>query len=120
MRGEARADQIEIGDAIDLVIIGDAGVAIAEADLGTDIDLAAGDAGGLLAAEGAARRPAVARERPGDLAPTELLRAEVLTTLGARLHDLEHSHRPDGADRKQSDHQKRLEAGHGSRWGSKC
>ena len=33
-RRQSAADQIEIGDAIDLVVIGDAAVAIAEADLG--------------------------------------------------------------------------------------
>ena len=46
-RREPFADQVEIGDAVDLVVIGDAGVAIAEADLGPDVDsisLAAGRA----------------------------------------------------------------------------
>ena len=74
-RRKALADQIEIGDAVDLVVIGNAGVAIAEADLRPHIEfdiLAAG----LLAAEGAARRPAVARKRPGDLAPAERFRTE--------------------------------------------
>ena len=37
-RREALAHQIEIGDAIDLVVIGDTGVAIAEADLRPHIE----------------------------------------------------------------------------------
>ena len=45
-RRKTRADQIEIGDAIDLVVIGNAGVAIAEAYLRPhiDFDAAAGAA----------------------------------------------------------------------------
>src|SRR5262245_20124881 len=56
-RRKARADQIEVADAIDLVVIG-AAVAIAEAEFRPDIDL---DSAALaFAAEGAAGRPAVA------------------------------------------------------------
>ena len=40
-RGEARGDPVDISHAIDLVIIGDAAVAIAEAELGTDVELSA-------------------------------------------------------------------------------
>ena len=38
-RHELRAHQIEIGDAIDLVVIGNPAIAIAEAELWPDIDL---------------------------------------------------------------------------------
>ena len=62
-RHEAFADQIEIGDAIDLVVIGDAGVAIAETDLGPHIDLDRAAAGRGIAAEGAACRPARRADR---------------------------------------------------------
>ena len=44
-------------------------VAIAEAELRPHIDLDVAAAGDAAAAEGAAGRPAVARKRPGDLAP---------------------------------------------------
>src|SRR5215510_12269795 len=66
-RRKARADQIEIADTIDLVVIGDAAVAIAEAEFGPDIDCNA--AALAFAAEGAAGGPAVAQKRPGDLPP---------------------------------------------------
>jgi hypothetical protein len=68
-RHKMLADQVEIGDAIDLVVIGNAGIAIAEADLRPDIDLDGLAAGRGLATEGPARRPAIAREWPGNLAP---------------------------------------------------
>jgi hypothetical protein len=68
-RDKTLAHQVEIGDAVDFVVIGDARLAIAEADLGPhiELDLAAAGLGG--ATEGAAGGPAVARERPGDFAP---------------------------------------------------
>ena len=68
-RREALADQIEIGDAIDFVVIGDAAVAIAEADLRPHVDLDVVAARIARAAKRAARRPAVARKRPGDFPP---------------------------------------------------
>src|SRR5204863_4768798 len=68
---KARADQIEIADAIDFVVIGDAAIAIAEAEFWPDIDFDAA-ASGIAAAKGAAGRPAVARKRPGDFAPGRL------------------------------------------------
>jgi len=57
-----------LGDAVDLVVIGDAGIAIAEADLRPHIDLDFVAAGLRGAAEGAPRRPAVARRLPIDRA----------------------------------------------------
>src|ERR1700761_346468 len=77
-RLEALADQIEIGDAVDLVVIGDAGVAIAEADLGPHIDLDCAGAGFSLAAEGTAGRPGIARIGPGDLPPVRIGAARLL------------------------------------------
>ncbi len=38
-RGKTFAHQIEIGDAVDLVVVGNAGVAVAEAFLGPHVDL---------------------------------------------------------------------------------
>src|SRR6202000_2880579 len=63
------AHQIEIADAVDLVVIGNTGVAIAEADLRPHIELDVAAAGGRIAAERAAGGPAIARERPGDFTP---------------------------------------------------
>ncbi len=68
-RRKMLAQQIEIGDAIDLIVVGDAAVAIAEADLGPHVDLDLAAARGRAAAKGLARGPAVARKRPGDFPP---------------------------------------------------
>ena len=68
-RRETLAHQIEIGDAIDFIVIGDAAVAIAEADLRPHIDFDVAAARGNATAKGLARRPAVARKRPGDFSP---------------------------------------------------
>src|SRR6516162_5066973 len=69
-RRKTFADQVEVGDAVDLVVIGDARVAIAEADLRPHIELDRGPAVTTgRAAEGAACGPAVAREAPRDLLP---------------------------------------------------
>src|SRR6185437_11305712 len=72
-RCKARADQIEIGDAVDLVVIGDSRVAIAEADLRPHIELDPAPAAGR-AAERAAGGPAIARKGPGDLLPFPMAR----------------------------------------------
>lgn len=58
-RYKTRADQVEVGDSIDLVVIGNAAVAIAEAELGADVELSAG--AGPIAAERTARGPTVPR-----------------------------------------------------------
>src|SRR5581483_7277125 len=69
-RGKLRGDQIEIGDAVDLVVIGDTRGAVAEADLRPHIELdAAGLAAASLATERSPGGPAVARKRPRYLAP---------------------------------------------------
>src|ERR671912_279299 len=67
-RHEAFVEQIDVGDAVDLLISDDAGLAIAaEADLGAYIDLERATAPGL------AWRPCIARERPGDRSPWHVL-----------------------------------------------
>ena len=58
---KARRNQLEIGDAIDLLVIGDTCVAIAKADFWPDIEL---DVAAIGTAEGAARGPAVRRKWP--------------------------------------------------------
>ena len=63
------AQQIEIGNAIDFVVVGDAAVAIAEADLGPHVKLDLAAARSRAATEGLARRPAIAGKRPGDFLP---------------------------------------------------
>jgi hypothetical protein len=62
-----RAQQIEVGDAIDLIVVGDAAVAIAETHLRPHVKLHLAAARSYAAAEGLARRPAIAGKRPGDL-----------------------------------------------------
>src|SRR5258708_39804945 len=83
MRGKTLAHQIEIGDAIDFLVIGDARVAIAKADLRPHIqfDLLAARLHG--AAERASGRPRVARKRPRDFAPAFAVRPRMLVTGGA-------------------------------------
>ena len=68
-RRKALAHQIEVGDAIDFIVIGDAAVAIAKAGLRPhiDFDFAAAKFNGAL--EGAPGGPPVARKRPGNFAP---------------------------------------------------
>ena len=61
---EAPVHQVDIGDAVDLLVGHDAGVAIAaESELGPDIDI------GRVAAPGAPRRPGVGGQRPGHRPP---------------------------------------------------
>jgi hypothetical protein len=62
------ADQIDISDPIHLIVVGDAALAVAEADLGTDIQFDIG-ARRRSAAKGATSGPAVAGKWPGDLPP---------------------------------------------------
>jgi hypothetical protein len=83
-RREPRAQQIEIGDAIDLIIVGDAAIAVAEADLGPHVHFDVATAGGCAATERFSRGPAVARERPGDLVPRAIPFALLLFVLARR------------------------------------
>jgi hypothetical protein len=68
-REESLADQIEVGDAVDFVVIGDPGIAVAKAKFRADVEIDLVPAGCDGAMIGASRRPAVARIRPGDLLP---------------------------------------------------
>jgi hypothetical protein len=77
-RHKTFAHQIEIGDAVDLVVIGHAGIAIAEADFWPHIDLDLAAAGFCGATECAAGRPSVARKRPCDFPPAVTVRADML------------------------------------------
>jgi hypothetical protein len=61
--------QIEIGDAIDLIIVGHTTVAIAETPLRPQVKLHLAAARRRAAAEGLAGGPAVAGKRPGDFLP---------------------------------------------------
>ena len=63
------AQEIEIGDAIDLIIVGHTTVAIAETELRPQVKLHLAAARHRAAAEGPARGPAVAGKRPGDFLP---------------------------------------------------
>ena len=72
-RREPFAQQIEIGDAIDLIIVGDATVAIAETHLRPHVKLHLAAARSRAAAERLARGPAIAGKRPGDLLPLAFL-----------------------------------------------
>src|SRR5215470_11219681 len=71
-RYKTLADQIEIGDAIDLVVIGHSGAAIAEADLRPHVDF---DVAARRATKRAARGPAVAGKRPRNFLPTHFTSA---------------------------------------------
>src|SRR4051794_1752695 len=68
---ESGADQIDIRNTVDLVVIGNTAVAITKAAFCAQVQLSAG--AGAIATERAPGRPAVARERPGDLAPARCL-----------------------------------------------
>ena len=80
------AQQIEIGDAIDLIVVGDAAVAIAEADLRPHIELDLAAAAAAPQRKALARGPAVAGKRPGDFLPRAgpSARRDVLIGRGAR------------------------------------
>src|SRR6185437_6880478 len=94
-RHEALAHQVEIGDAVDLVVIGDAGVAIAEADFGPHVKFDVAAAGIRVATKRAAGGPAVARERPGDFMPAAAsgrrARADMLNGSDARQRTQRHT-----------------------------
>src|SRR6185436_2884486 len=68
-RGKMLAQQIEIGDAIDLVVVSDATVTIAETDFWPHVDLDHAAAHSRATAKSLARGPAIAGKRPGDLLP---------------------------------------------------
>src|SRR3954469_6435846 len=68
-RSKPFADQIEIRDTVDLVVIGNAGVAVAEPDLRPHIQFALAAAQRRVTTKRPPRGPAVARKRPGDLLP---------------------------------------------------
>src|SRR5260370_28427617 len=82
-RNEALAHQIEIGDAIDFVVVGDARGAIAKAELGPHIDFDFAAARLRSALERASRGPAVTRKWPGDFAPALDIRTSIIMTGGA-------------------------------------
>ena len=103
-RHEPFADQVEIGDAVDFVVIGDAAVAIAEADLRPHVDLDVVAARSSTATKRAPCGPAVARKRPRDLPPVRDLRPRVLIGRNARQ----------GADSQNRNHDDR-QATHRSR-----
>ena len=100
------ADQIEIGDAVDFVVVGDAAVAVAKTDLRPHIDLDVLAAPGGTATKRAARGPAVARKRPRDFAPVRDLRPRVLIGRNARQ----------GADRQSRNHDDRPATHHRPLW----
>src|SRR5262249_19822730 len=56
-RGELLAEQLDVADALELGIVGDAGLAIAEADLGADVDVHLGAAVLRAAAPSLAEAP---------------------------------------------------------------
>jgi hypothetical protein len=64
--------QVEVAQAIELVVIGNAGRAIAEADLGPDIKVDLGAAVGRRAPERFALAPFVHREGPLHLGPNRM------------------------------------------------
>src|SRR5262249_24296835 len=63
------AQQREVAYAIDLVVIGDAAIAIAETDLRPDVEIELGAALGDITVVGAAFRPCVGWKWPGGHAP---------------------------------------------------
>ena len=97
-RHEVWRDHVEIGDAVDLVVVGNPGIAVAEADLRPHVEFDALAARLGPAAERAPRRPGVARERPGDLLPIGIARAAAL-----RAHLLIRRHARQGAERQRRD-----------------
>src|SRR5476651_625917 len=68
------AHQVEVAQAIELVVIGDASRAVAEADLGPDIKVDLGSAVCRLALERFALAPLVHREGPLRLGPNRMAR----------------------------------------------
>jgi len=83
-RREPLAQQIEVGDAIDLIVVGNATVAIAEADFRPHVKLHLAAARSHAAAKSLARGPAVAGKRPGDLLPRAIPFALFLFVLARR------------------------------------
>ena len=78
------AQQIEIGDAVDFIVVGDATVAIAETHLRTHIHFDLAAARSHAAAKSLARGPAVAGKRPGDFLPRAMPFALFLFVLARR------------------------------------
>src|SRR5207302_5015068 len=66
---ECIAEKLQIADAVEIVIVGDPGGAIAEPDLGAQIEADLAAAIGRRAAKGAPDPPFIEQERPFDLAP---------------------------------------------------
>ena len=93
-RRKMLAQQIEVGDTIDLIVVGHATVAIAETDLWPHVNLELGAARGHATAKGLACRPAVAGKRPGDLLPRAIplvvARRDMLIGRGARQRTERH------------------------------
>jgi len=58
------AHQVEVAEAIEFVVVGNAGLAVAKADLGANVEIDLDPAVGRLAAECFAFAPFVGRERP--------------------------------------------------------
>ena len=95
-RRKARADQVEIGDAIDLIVVGDAAVAIAEADLRPHVDLDVGAAGGPPQRKARPAGQPSRGKRPGDFPPAPPLSAAAHMLIGrsAGQRTERHDHRP--------------------------
>ena len=71
-RGELVAEQVEVADAVEFLVVRDAGRAVAEPDLGADVDVHLGAAVGGVAAKRLALAPLIDRKRPGHFAPDRL------------------------------------------------
>jgi hypothetical protein len=69
------AEEFEIADAVKLGIVGNAGRAIAEADLGAQVDIDLDTAIGAAAAKCTAGAPLIERKRPFDFGPIRAMRA---------------------------------------------
>src|SRR5947209_205920 len=84
---EIRRNQVEIRHSVDLLVVADAGCAIAEAELRADVDLNVAAAFGRGAFEGATGIPGIARKRPGYFAPEGRVRPFVAAEIaGPRDH----------------------------------
>src|SRR5262249_37950464 len=86
------AVKLEIADAVELGIVRDAGRAVAESNLGPQVDVDLDAAVGARAAVGLAQAPLVEGERPFDLGPDRPRRADGCRVAGEQAGEA-------GADR---------------------
>ena len=98
------AKQLKVADPFELGIVGDPGGAIAEADLGADIERHRCSAVGCAALERLAAAELVGGEGPCHLGPPRLRRARQGVSIGRPEGGGQHQRARDGAQRERERH----------------